>query len=147
MKICFGFLVTLLCLAWSGGAWPQVRQARPEQSAPSEISLTEAEILIYVLPQSQAVRKQRGGISWELEEGPARNTKDFFTFWVVGPLREGEASSTVGFFSVNKHTADVWNGVTSKLISDDELSGIQKILRDGHHIDVQTIERYRKQGP
>jgi hypothetical protein len=147
MKIYFGFLATLLCFPSFASDWPRGQKTRSEQSAQSEISLTEAEILIYVLPDSQAVRKQRGGISWELEEGPAQNTKDLFTFWVVGPLRQGEASSTVGFFSVNKHTADVWNVVASKLISDDELNGIQKLLRDGHRIDAQTIEKYRNLGP
>jgi hypothetical protein len=29
----------------------------------------------------------------------------------------------------------------------DELNGVQKILRDGHHIDAQIIEKYRNAGP
>ncbi len=147
MKARFSPLAALLCLSCLGGALLQSQGTIPPESSPSDTSLTEAEILIYVLPDSQVVRKQRGDISWEVEAGPAQNTKDFYTFYVVGPIAEGEASSTIGHFSVNKHTADVWDTVFNKLTVGADLAGIQKILREGHHIDARTIQRYRGVNP
>jgi hypothetical protein len=148
LKICRGVFVTFLVLLSLNVTWPQGQEALPKQSFQAEmISLTEAEILVYLLPQAQEVRKQRGNVSWELEAGPLQNTKDFYTFWVVGPRRQGEASNTIGYFSVNKHTADIWDAVLDKLISSEELQGIQKILRGGHHIDAQTLDGYRNLKP
>lgn len=113
------------------------------------LSLTESEILIYLLPEARQTRNNGMDIGWELETGPPQKTTDFYNFWVVNNERKGHIGSvTIGYFSVNKHTADVWNQVSGKLISsDEELQGIQKILRQGHHIDAQTLERYHSLKP
>lgn len=124
-----------------------IRAQESTHPLPEVISLTDAEILIYLLPQARDVRNQGGEISWKLESGVSQNTRDFYNFWVVGPLKPGEASNTIGYFSVNKQTAEIWNAVLGKRISDEEVQGVQKILREGHHIDAQTLNRYRNVKP
>lgn len=132
------------------GVRSQDQQTLATQSPQAEpLSLTEAEVLVYLLPRAREVRRQGGRIGWEVETGPSQNTTDFYNFWVVDNKQQGHIGSvTLGYFSVNKHTADVWDQVSDKVISpDEELQGIQKILRDGHHINAQTLEKYRDVNP
>lgn len=133
-----------LAIFYINCTWSQGRQAVPTQTQAEMLSLTEAEILIYVLPEARQIRNNGMDIGWELETGTSQNTTDFYNFWVVNKERKDHIGSvTIGYFSVNKHTADVWNQISGKLISPEkDLQGIQKILREGHHIDVQTLTKF-----
>ena len=146
----WGLAAMFLAVLHLNGAWSQDRQSLPTPSPRAEmLSLTEAEILIYLLPEARQTRNNGMDIGWELETGPPQNTMDFYNFWVVNNERKVRIGSvTIGHFSVNKHTGDVWDQVSDKLISsDEELQGIQKILREGHHIDAQIVARYRNLKP
>src|SRR5208282_5971655 len=95
-----------------------------------EIATREAEILIYLLPQAQELRKQGMDIRWELQTSPKLNQRDFYTYWIVNSKRPNvEGSVTVGYFSVNKHTAEVWDNDNEKVVETGELQGVQRILR------------------
>jgi hypothetical protein len=50
---------------------------------------------------------------------------------------------TVGFYAVNKHTADVWDTTMDQMIKSRELVGIQRLLRSAHAIDERVIRRFR----
>lgn len=136
-----------------GAVCPILSPARTKPSlvratSPETIALHEAEILIYLLPEARETRKRGMDIGWELETSPQLNQQDFFVFWVVNAKRKHpHGSVTIGFFSVNRHTADVWSNDLGKFVSTTELSGIQKILRTAHHIDQPTIEKFKNRRP
>lgn len=118
-------------------------QSPPAATPPERIALHEAEILIYLLPQAQELRNQGMDIGWELETSPEVNQQNFYTFWVVNSKRPNvQGSVTIGYFSVNKHTAEVWDDDREKLVSSSELEGVQRILRQAHHIDESTLRRF-----
>ncbi len=127
---------SLICLGFS----PATATA---QGKPEPVALHEAEILIYLLPEAHQIRSEGMEIGWEVSTSPKLNQDDYFTFWVYSAKRKGTGSVTVGHFAVNKHTADVWDSVLDKIISTNELQGVQKILRKGHRIDEETIKKYR----
>ena len=142
-------LVLLLCPPFIVPIAPgsnQNSQLTPAQ--PQLIALYEAEILIYLLPEAHEVRRQGMEIGWELQANPAYNLEDFYVFWIVNAKRPRvHGSVTIGFFGVNKHTADVWAEGIERFVVTPELVGVQGILRKSHHIDEATIEKYRSRRP
>jgi hypothetical protein len=142
-------VMLLLAILTSGLLWPPLG-VRSHQDAPSPqpITLTEAEILVYLLPQAQELRKQGMDVGWELQTGPKFNRKDFYTFWVVNAKRPNvEGSVTVGYFDVNKHTGEVWDEGLEKSVVSSELTGVQGILRKAHRIDSSTLAKYHSAKP
>lgn len=91
-------------------------------------------------------RRRGRAVSWELEDSDKLNQKDFFNFWVLGPPNP-YGSSTIGYFGVNKHTAEVWDTPLFRRVDDSELKGVQDILRRAHGVDAQTIEKYHEVRP
>jgi len=115
-----------------------------------QIAPHEAEILIYLLPQAQELRKQGMDVGWELQTSPKLNQRDFYTYWVVNSKRPNvEGSVTVGYFSVNKYTAEVWddNDEKVKVLDAGELEGVERILRRAHHIDEVTLHKFSSLRP
>lgn len=128
-----------LALAARMKATQGTRQTIPVE----QIALHEAEILIYLLPQARELRNQGMDIGWELETSPQLNQKDFYTFWVVNSKRPNvEGSVTIGYFSVNKHNADVWDDDNKKTVSTVEIEGVKRILRQAHYIDKSTVQKF-----
>ncbi|MBZ5647692.1 MAG: hypothetical protein LAN37_10760 [Acidobacteriia bacterium] len=119
------------------------RSSTAAETAPSLVTLTEAEILVYFVPQAMQVRAEGMDIGWEEDSSPKDNRKDFYYFFLYNAKRPNAANATIGHFAVNKHTADVWNAVTLEMVASRELAGIQKILRRAHHIDQRTMEKYK----
>lgn len=103
----FLLLIVLLC------AFGPVLGAKNDVLVPqsvTEIALEEAEILIYLLPAAQTVRSQGMDIGWEQQTSSKLNQNDFYVFWVVNDKRQNvHGSNTIGYYGVNKHTADVWS--------------------------------------
>jgi hypothetical protein len=124
-------------------------QSAPQGSAcrPSELTLSDAEILVYLLPESESVRKGGWDVGWELQTNPNLNQKDFFTFWVYNATRPSSGSVTIAYFAINKHTGDVWDTSVGQIVQSRDLSVIQKILRKGHCIDDSVIKTYGAQKP
>jgi hypothetical protein len=123
-------------------------QAPQATISPEPIARYEAEILIYVLPQGQELRNQGMDIGWELQTSPKLNQQDFYTFWVFNSKRPNvEGSVTIGYFSVNKHSVEVWDDNKGNLVGTAELEGIQKILRQEHHIDESTVHKFSPRRP
>ena len=82
-------------------------------------------------------------VGWELQSSPKLNQQDFYTFWVVNSKRPNhEGSVTIGYFSVNRHTANIWDDDNEQLVSTSELEGVEKILRRARHIDEKTVAKF-----
>ena len=107
---------------------------RPWATEPPELlSLCEAEILIYLMPVSQELRKQGFDVGWELENTPPGS--DSFHFWVYNAKRKCQGCSvTIGSFAVNKNTAEIENLDLGKLVTNKEIRGVQAILRRAHRL-------------
>jgi hypothetical protein len=74
---------------------------------------------------------------------PRLNQRDFYTYWVVNSKRPNvESSVTVGYFGVNKHTAQLWDDDNGKVVGGAEFEGVEGILRRAHHIDQDTLRRF-----
>jgi hypothetical protein len=106
---------------------------RPWAADPHELlSLSEAEILIYLMPVSKELRKQGFDVGWELEKTPSGS--DSFHFWVYNAKRKCQGCSvTIGSFAVNKNTAEIENIDLGKVVTNKEIRGVQAILRRAHH--------------
>jgi hypothetical protein len=138
-----GLIVTLSAFA----GFRLAAQSAPHAALPEQIAPYEAEILIYVLPQAQELRKQGMDVGWEQDMSPKLNQRDFYTYWVVNSKRPNvEGSVTVGYFSVNRHTAEVWND-NNEQVDTSELAGIERILRRAHHIDEETLHKFSSLRP
>ena len=125
------------------GVW-----SHQESPTPELLTLTEAEILIYLMPQAQELRRLRMDVGWELQTGPKFNRKDFYTFWVVNAKRPNvEGSVTVGYFDVNKHTGEVWDEGLERFVVSPDLAGVQVILRKAHGIDASSLAKYHLAKP
>jgi len=59
---------------------------------------------------------------------------NFYYFWVYNAKRQSNGSVTIGYYAVNKHTADVWDTVEQKQISSKLMVGVQRIIRGARHI-------------
>lgn len=117
------------------------------QSA-TEITLEEAEILIYLLPAAQTTRSQGMDIGWELQTSSKLDQNDFYVFWVVNNKRQNvHGSNTIGYYGVNKHTADIWSMDQGEFVSATELDGVQALVRRAHSITETVIQKYRHLRP
>src|SRR5580704_17869111 len=120
-----------------------VSQGSQTSSSPESIAPYEGEILVYLLPHGQELRKLGMDIGAELETNQKLNQQDFYTFHVFNSKRTNvQGSTTVGYFSVNKHTAEIWDDNNQRKVSTAELEGIQRILRQAHHIDASTVRKF-----
>ncbi len=135
-------LACACCLASCAGV------ARGTTQVATPIALYEAEILVYLLPQAQEVRRQGWEIGWELQRGREAGGADFFVFHVYNATRPSSGSVTIGYFAVNRQTAEVWEcGVPPRIVSSREMRGVQKILRQGHRIDDRYIKEHGTELP
>lgn len=119
--------------------------AQPRSSAQAATLLTEeeAEILIYVMPDSQAERKAGKDVAWTPETNNEYDLANFYYFWVVGTgERKAPGSITVGYFAVNKHTGDVWEAVNTEHLAGPQLLGVQRIIRKHHNVSTAVLREF-----
>lgn len=142
-------LLFIFATALANSFWsPVPARATHSKKDPDFISLEESEILILLLPQASELRRQGMDVGWELQTGPKFNQADFYTFWVVNSTRPGvEGSVTVGYFAVNKHSAEVWSLDKGEFVSSPEIEGVQRIVRRAHSIDEALIRQYHSRRP
>ena len=120
-----------------------VSQPSQTSSSPEPIALYEGEILIYLLPQGRELRNQGMDIGSEVQPNQKLDQQDFYTFQVFNSKRTNvQGTTTIGYFSVNKHTAEIWDDNNQKQVVTAELEGIQRILRQAHHIDASTVRKF-----
>ena len=144
-KLTFPSLIVALCAFSSmSGASNHVATT---QSA-TEITQEEAEILIYLLPAAQTTRSQGMDIGWELQTSSKLDQNDFYIFWVINNKRQNvHGSNTIGYYAVNKHTADVWSMDQNEFVSATELDGVRALVRKTHSITDPVIQKYHHLRP
>ncbi len=109
------------------------------------LTLSEAEILIYLMPASRQLRQQGFDVGWDLERASIQGA-DSFRFQVFNAKRkcpEG-CSVTIGYFGVDKHTAEVEDLDAHKVVTNEEIRGVQAILRKEHHLASKHSEESMK---
>jgi len=96
----------------------------------TKLSRTEAEILVYLMPVSQQLRRQGFDVGWEI-----RQDGDWLHFSVYNSKRKCKGcSATVGNYTVNASTATVTDDDLNKVVSGREMRGVKAILRRAHRI-------------
>ena len=119
--------------------------ASPIQAADSvtPLTATEARILIYISPVGQELRARGLDIAMERQTSPQLNQGDYYYFWAYDAKRhQSSGSVTIGYYAVNKHTGQVWDTDRRVEVSSRLLQGVQRIIRESHHVDQATMERY-----
>lgn len=87
-------------------------------------------------------------IGWELQTSSKLDQNDFYVFWVINNKRQNvHGSNTIGYYAVNKHTADVWSMDEDKFVSATELDGVQALVRKAHAITKAVIQKYHHLRP
>jgi len=148
MRIGTFMLTCFVCALGVGSSAPSLLSRGPFPAGPEQLAYHDAEILIYLLPVAKETRSRGSDVSWERESSPRLNQSDYFVFWVMNARPNPYGSSTIGYFAVNKHTADIWEcggdeEINKGPVKSPEIEGVQKILREAHHIDQQTVHKYR----
>lgn len=151
-----GLLLTLLAggiaLASGRPATSNAGMRGPATCSPTLITLPEAEILIYIMPDSKEVRKLGQDVTW-LTDSQAVSMSvydgtDYYIFWVTssGP---SQGSNSVGYYAVNKHTADVLllGAGYPRMVISKELEGVERLFRRASCIGPSTIKKYRFRDP
>ena len=120
LAMCLAVLA-LPCIAAAAGD-------TPGQQHGAKISRAEAEILLYLMPVSKQVRREGFDVSWEIQQ----ETEGSFRFWLYNAKRNCKGCSvTIGYYTVNRTTFDVTDD-DGKVVSDQEMVGVQRILKREH---------------
>jgi hypothetical protein len=122
-------------------------QSQPAPCQPSELNQYDAEILLYLLPASVTVRGNGKKVGWELQRNPVLNQKDFYVFYLYDLGAPDHGSPTIGYFAVNKHTAEVWHMDMEEFVESEDLLAVQRILRKGHCVDDTVLKTYSPRRP
>ena len=108
------------------------------------LTATEAAILTYVSPVGDRQRAGGSDIALEQQTSAQLNQADYYYFWVYNAKRQQSSGSvTIGYYAVNKYTGDVWDTVEKKQLSSMLLIGVQRLIRESHHVDEGAMEKYR----
>jgi hypothetical protein len=110
------------------------------------LSATDARILLYLVPAAKDVRRTGLDVFFEQATSDSFNQTDYYVFQVFSTRSCEACSANVGFFAVNKHTADVREFDAEErypLVRNRELTGIQRIIGDAYHITPEVVKRYR----
>jgi hypothetical protein len=135
-------VLVLVCLV-AGSVGIASHALAANRKSPELVTLAEAEILMYLLPHAHENRSNNRDVASQLQTSPQLNQTDFYCFWVTGTNPPaGTGSVTVGYFAVNKHTADIQD-YDDEPVKSPELGGVQEIIRRAHGIDSRTVAKYR----
>jgi hypothetical protein len=99
---------------------PAGLQSRATSCRAIELTEHDAEILVYLLPAS-VTRNGGGKVDWELQPNPGLNQNYFSVFYVYDLSAPDSGSPTIGYFAINKHTAEVWNMSAEGSIQSEDL--------------------------
>jgi hypothetical protein len=111
------------------------------------VSATDAKVLLYVSPIAEEVRVEGWDVALELQTSPELNQSDYYYFWAYNSEHKSNGSVTVGYFAINKHTAEVWDIDKHKRLSSKLLQGVQKLIRHDRHITDETVSQYAVSRP
>ena len=147
-NICLMLVVALFGPSTAHGN-PSVPRLGPSAGScrSSQLTVYDAEILLSLLPESRATRKRGGTVAWELQSSTKLNQKDFYIFYVYDLSAPRYGSPTIGYFAVNKHTAQIWDTITDKVVESKDILAVEKILQKAHCIGEKTLATYSQRLP
>ncbi len=123
------------------------QDASKDNGKSTDLSVYQAQVLLYLSPAAKAVREAGFDVGMEAQTSSAYNQADYFVFYMYNSKRQCDSCSvTVGYFAVNKHTGDVRDldaGEDAPLVNNEELAGVQRIMRVEHRITPATVQQYR----
>jgi hypothetical protein len=93
----------------------------------ANLSPREAAILIHFLPQGEQLRRQGMDIGWE-RAPKAEVGRNAFVFWVYNAKRTATGSVTIGYFVVDRCTANVTDDANGTTVKSPTLAALQRIL-------------------
>ena len=105
------------------GVWPQTVPC-------ANLSVREAQVLLYSMPVAEDLRSQGMGVASE-RMPKAEKDSSTFVFWVYNTKRRGAGSVTVGYYDVNRCTATVTESETGNVVSSSRLRALQRIFTGG----------------
>lgn len=108
----------------------------------SPITEVESRILVYLVPDAHDIRRQGRDVFMGRPDYPGLNRRDFWFWTVTDPSGPAIGSAMVGSYGVNVHTGKVLVLGTYEEVHSRELKGVQKILREEHHIDAHEVEAH-----
>ena len=117
--------------------------ASAAQTAPpdaqTKLTRTEAEILVYLMPAAKQLRTHGFDVGWEI-----RGDEDSFHFSFYNSKRKCKegCSVMVGNYTVNALTAVVSDDDLNKVVSNQEMCGVEAILRRAHHIPQNVLQHH-----
>ena len=140
-------MVTVLLLVAVASAVAQA--AHEPNSDATDLSVSDGEILLYLTPAAKATRK--GGLDIFLEQATSDhfNQQDYYVFQMSSTRSCEACSANIGYFAVNKHTADVRamdvnDEERNPIVTNRELAGVQRIMRTAHHITPEVLKQSRE---
>lgn len=115
--------------------------------AATPLTLTEAKILLYTMPQSVKVRSEGIDVMWQRITSNADDQADYFVFQVFS-MAHARIVPVIGSIAVNKHTRDVLDITADyRFVTSKQLRGVQRILRREHCVTPLIIDRFRYVNP
>jgi hypothetical protein len=106
---------------------------------PTLLAPYESEILIAILPSVVDARKARSDVRWVAgRQTPTDDCVSFRAYFA----HTSTPSNLVGNFSVNRHTAQVFDLGTRNAIMSKDLEAIQAILQSEHHVTSAELDKY-----
>jgi len=108
----------------------------------SQINLFEAETLLFLSPEIQGVIHRGMEVALDPDDDNPRAKEPTFFFFRVR-ARVDAPSNLVGYYAVNRYTADVLSIATEEFISGPELAAVQTVIRKVHGIDSAVLQMHR----
>ncbi len=112
----------------------------------TSLSVEEAEILVYLVPDADHVRNAGCDVDAEPQTSPKLDQTIFFTFWLVRTGKKARCLAwpvDVSYFSVNKRTGSVWDDMPEPhRVTSSTVNGVLKIIRRKNGITEATLRKY-----
>jgi len=115
---CIGLLLSIASVAVSAGG---------KQSAPKALTVCEARLLVYLLPEAHAMREEGFDANPAFERFQSSDSE--YVFMLQAVVENPEGSVLLGYFGVNKFTGEIVERTTDERVGSKEIEGVLKILR------------------
>lgn len=100
----------------------------------------EAKFLILLAPHVRSAVERGASVGLVPELGDGWDQQSYYVYRVA--VRTDSPSGLIGYYAVNRFTADVWDGQPAMIVAAD-LSSVQEIIRKVHGISEETIRQFR----
>ncbi len=117
------------------------------ESTCKDVSLIDAQILIYLLPVADQLRAQGMDIGWERQPALEAERPDHYSFWVYNSRRVSAGSVTIGYYNVDRCTGVVREAETGKIVSNRLMNHIRQIIIANRQSSPAFTDKIPNVGP